>query len=243
MISILTPTRKRPDGIKEYLSALYNNCDNPQNIEHWFYVDNDDIESKTVLDDSKIKYPNINYIFDRKRTASTMLNELFKKCIGDIIFMSADDIIMRTPKWDTIVIEEMEQHKDKIVLLYGDDGYNPNFGTHFFLHRTISNIIGYISPPYFEANYIDTWWNEIFDNIDRKIKIPIYTEHMHYATGKRDADQTMIEKDRRLSTHYVFSKWYYTLEQRRMDAKKLLDYINQYNKTNDQLKYKRIYSY
>jgi len=41
-ISILTPTRNRPNNCERFIKSIYNTAKNPGNIELHFYVDNDD---------------------------------------------------------------------------------------------------------------------------------------------------------------------------------------------------------
>ena len=41
-ISILTPTRNRPNNCQRFIKSIYNTAKNRGNIELFFYVDNDD---------------------------------------------------------------------------------------------------------------------------------------------------------------------------------------------------------
>lgn len=48
--------------------------------------------------------------------------------------------------------------------------------------------------PYFSADYTDTWLNDLADRIDRKHKVPILTEHMHFTYHKGTLDLTHAER-------------------------------------------------
>ena len=41
-ISILTPTRNRPNNCERFIKSIYSTCSERKNIELLFYIDNDD---------------------------------------------------------------------------------------------------------------------------------------------------------------------------------------------------------
>jgi hypothetical protein len=122
-------------------------------------------------------------------------------------------------------------YPDKIALVYGVDGDpNPNktTATIAFIHKNWIDVVGRLFPPYFTGDFTDTWLSDIADKIDRKIKIDIYTEHIHYAFNKRAEDETDKEK---WEKHFRLDmpKLYINTERERIEeADKLQKFIQSY---------------
>lgn len=193
MISILLPSRGRPDNVYRLVDSILNTCNNPKDIEIIVRLDNDD-DTKNVLLDNPPKNTTI-IVGDR-----IILTDYWNKCAdiakGDIMMICGDDIIFRTLNWDTVVNDSFDSIDDKIAYVFGDDGsvHNGKFGTHGFMHRRWYETLGYITPPYFSGDYSDTWCNDISKAVGRHIHIDILTEHMHPDFGKSSIDSTYSEK-------------------------------------------------
>lgn len=185
MISLLLPTRDRPESLKRFISSANETATKP--IEIVCYIDEDDDSyDKLIASIRVVRGPRI--------ILSEMWNKCYEQASGDILGHMGDDIIFRTPGWDKLV--EKAFPEDKIAFVYGDDG-DPNhksFGTHGFIHRKWAETVGYFVPPYFSSDHNDTWLNDVAEALGRKIKIPIYTEHMHPAFGKGPLDKTHKER-------------------------------------------------
>jgi|TARA_Y100000296_G_C5019096_1_gene178945 hypothetical protein len=100
----------------------------------------------------------------------------------------------------------------------------------FIFYIDDKDVVGYIDPPYFSADFADLWMNDIAQRIDRKIWIDIDTEHMHPAVGKGKWDSTHKERLQRL--HEDDNKGIYKSkeDERITDSNKLLEFINNYQK-------------
>lgn len=192
MISILLPSRGRPQSLERLAKSVVETADNPDDVEIIVFIDEDDASYDGWTFPPQLK------IYSTKRTVlSKYWNMAYEKATGDIYMHCGDDIVFHTQGWDTIVKQEFEKYPDRIVLLYGDDGdpnKEKNFGTHSFIHKNWVDVVGYFVPPYFSSDFNDTWLNELADGISRKVKIDIYTEHMHPAFGKAEIDLTHAER-------------------------------------------------
>jgi len=176
-----------------WLSAL-TTASRPDDLELIVYRDFDDPSPWMIADKMTI-------ICGDRIVLSRMWNECWKKARGDIFMHCADDIVFQTPAWDDRVREAFDAVPDRIAFVHGDDGYwGDRFGTHGFLSREWTDIIGHFVPPYFSSDYNDTWLNEVANMIDRRVFIPIVTEHMHPAFGKGPMDVTHRE---RLQRHLI----------------------------------------
>lgn len=216
MISVLIPTRKRPNNIKRLYKSAVETADNPDDLEFILYVDNDDSSYDNL--DLPIKI-----IYGERIVLSQMWNECYKESKGDILMHAGDDIIFRTDSWDTMVKEAFAQYPDNIVFVYGNDGspHNGKFGTHGFIHRKWAETVGYFVPPYFSSDYNDTWLNDVAKMIDRHQHIAILTEHMHPDLKKAKLDVTHKERIERHQRDNVGQLYESKLEERKADAEKL----------------------
>ena len=223
VISIIAPTRKRPDNVKRLIDSATLTAENQQNIEFCFYVDNDD--SLNVSDDRVRVYRGDRIIL------SEMWNKAYTLSSGDICMHGGDDIVFRTKGWDKMVIDAFNEVRDKILLVHGDDGhFGDSFGTHCFLHRNWVNTVGYFIPPYFSSDYNDTWLNEVENAIGRRKYLQFITEHMHWTFNKGPLDETHKERIERHKRDHVEDIYRQTEGKRREGVENLQQFINSFTK-------------
>lgn len=189
MLSLLCPTRKRPDNIKRLWESVLNTAEKPEDIELVVYIDEDDssydgMEFERLV---KVRGPRI--------VLSECWNRAYEASSGDILSHMGDDITFNTKHWDKTVMGAFAEYPDKIVFLYGDDGGpGTDFGTHGFIHRKWVETVGYFVPPYYSSDYNDTHLNDVAKIIKRHRRIDIYTEHHHPAFHKAELDITHQER-------------------------------------------------
>ena len=192
-ISVLTPTRNRPQNITKLTQSLIENADDPSRIEFIFYVDNDD---ETWSDDN-VKHNQFTVVRGERIGIGKSINEIYKKAKHDLIFLCGDDVMCRTKGWDTIFIAAYQSYPDQIVQIFGEDlsGATPRLATHPCLSRKWIETIGYTSPPQFQGDYADNWMSDIGDIIQRRIYCSqVIMEHCHGAYGKNAMDSVYQEK-------------------------------------------------
>ena len=194
MISILLPSRGRPDNIVRLANSIFETASDPSEIEIIIRLDEDDPKLNEYMDNPPKQ---TTYFTGPRLVLSELWNECYKKANGDILMHSGDDIVFKTWGWDDKVRNAFDTYSDKIVFVYGNDGsgvHDGKFGTHGFIHRKWAETVGYFVPPYFSSDYNDTWLNDVAKMINRHHHIDILTEHMHPDFGKGLLDQT--HKDR-----------------------------------------------
>jgi len=203
-IGVYCPTRKRVASLARLIESIVNNADYPERVTFRFYVDTDDIQTIDFLNDLK-KYP-VQYsaIIEEHNTRplSDTYNILFENSDDDVMMQFGDDTIMRTKGWDTLIQSAFQKYDDRLILVYGRDGiHNEGFAPHYALHRKWIEAVGYASPPYFTADWSDTWTFEIAKSIGRTLFIDeLVIEHMHWTQGKMQFDETsQIGENRRRS--------------------------------------------
>lgn len=218
MISILCPTRGRPDSMQRMVTSARKTATVPTGIEFIFYIDDDDAASYAMAERLDVKS-----IVGPRIILSEMWNACWMESSDDIFMHCGDDIIFRSDGWDSEVIDAFERVPDKIVLVHGRDGYqDANLATHGFYHRRWTDALGYLVPPYFSSDYNDLWGTEVADMIGRRTYLhSVYTEHMHPVIGKGTWDQTHNERLARHQQDNVQAIYYSKKQERLEDANKL----------------------
>lgn len=221
LISILIPSRGRPESFIRTVETAKQLSVHPRSVEVIAYLDEDDAHN--YAEDDHWLFPDARYIVGPQRLLSECWNECYAQARGEILMHCGDDIVFRTPSWDAEVRRVFAASEDKILLVHGDD-CSPNtdaLATHGFLHRRWIETLGYFVPPLFSSDWNDVWLTEVADMIGRRVKIPIVTEHMHYAFGKSDYDTTYREREERGVRDGVVELFKETATSRKQDAKKL----------------------
>lgn len=221
MISILLPSRNRPDNIRRLWDSIVATADNLTAIEMIVAVDTDDPQLAAYVELSKAEP--IQLIVMDRTVLSIYWNECQKAAKGPIFMHCGDDIIFRTQGWDTQVEDAFNEYEDKIVFVHGDDGggNGQNFGTHGFIHDNWVKAVGYFVPPYYVSDYNDTHLNDVANMLSRRKYVDILTEHMHPAFGKGPMDITHEERLTRHRDSGVDALYANNVEQRVQDSNKL----------------------
>jgi hypothetical protein len=206
MISILMPSRGRPEHVKKVLGSICDTMSKKIVIEVIVRVDNDDPSDYSAILGKEFynarpciirndpTYPNM----------SCLWNEAFTVCSGDIIQMGADDIFYHTKDWDLMVNNEFEIQKDKILLVWGKDGgHNERLSTHGFVSRQWIETVGYFTPPYALVYGNDDWVFLIARELGRQKYLPdVFIEHQRPGRGSE-----RLRQFKQLSTDQVYSEW------------------------------------
>jgi hypothetical protein len=127
--------------------------------------------------------------------------------------MIGDDFVFRTNDWANKVISIFEQSKDKILLVFGEDGIqHGSIPTHAIIHRKWVETVGYYCYSKMGNYYHDTWFGDVSELIGRKVYVPnLYFEHMHFSVNKSKYDenynraQENIQKESELY-HGIFNQ-------------------------------------
>jgi glycosyltransferase involved in cell wall biosynthesis len=220
-ISIVLPTRNRPESLERlYLSAM-TTAAHPENVEFCVYVDDDD--ARTIEKLNLLNKPNIQATIGPRVVLSSMWDIAAKKATGEVFLQSGDDCIFRSWNWDVYVAAAFRGSSDRLIVVHGRDGlHDDKFGTHPFIHRRWIDTVGYFIAPYFSSDYGDTWLNDLANALGRRVYIPeVYTEHMHPLAKKANWDQTHLDRLARGKADDV-DKLYASLEaERSRDVEKL----------------------
>ena len=140
---------------------------------------------------------------------------------------AADDVLFRTVYWDSLIQEAITSSESQYWLIYGDDlGQTSNkIATHGFVSRELAELLGYLLPPYFSAEFCDTWLTSITRLSGTQIKLSdLVIEHMHPDWNKAALDTTYLERDFKLNFPLLWVKYTAFLPLRLIEATKIYFY-------------------
>lgn len=216
MISLLVPSRGRPDQLVGMWESAHATAAHPEQIELVVYRDDDDPTEPPDLGDATV-------ITGPRIVLSEMWNRCAEQATGEILWHGNDDVLFRSAGWDTAVEAAFAAVPDRIVLVHGRDGFqDAALGTLSFLHRRWCDTVGYFLPPYFSSDYNDLWISEVADLLGRRVFLPdVFTEHMHPIIGKGEWDQTHQDRLERGAQDNVGQLYQDLAPQRADDVRKL----------------------
>lgn len=184
MISILVPTRERPENVKRLLSSLELNTNQLDLIEVLFYVDDDDQTFPKIV--SKVPF---RVITGPKLWLSLMQNILYSHAKGQILMHAGDDMTFETYGWDAIVRNRFMLTDDRIRLVYGNDlgWYGDRIALHGFIHRNWIEATGtWVAPG--RMSCFDLWFTEVARILGRLDYVEnLHIPHLHYRQGQAKA--------------------------------------------------------
>jgi len=180
MISILTPTRGRPDMARRMMDSA------GEGHEFLFYVDDDDPQKDNY---------DVPHVVGPRARLGVVWNYLARKAKGDYLMMGNDDLIFRSENWAERLQEVLPS--DEIGVACFDDGINQ--GRHFafpIITRRWYELVGQFTAEVFTFGFHDTWIFDIANRVARAYYIgDVLVEHIHPTTGGRPADKTFNERN------------------------------------------------
>jgi len=186
VISILTPSRKRPYNVQRMIDSLIKTCSGNHQIELVLRLDFDDEEEYIKQIDNKgCLHLSLTWVIDKPTfpNLSVLWNECLEYSAGDIIQMGGDDLIYSRENWDELVVQEFKSaFPNGIGFVYGPDGiFFSNLGTHGFVSRLWTDTLGYFTPPQGFTYYNDNWIFEIAKSIGKLHYVDrLFINHCRY---------------------------------------------------------------
>lgn len=240
-ISFLVPTRGRPTNMKRLADSIYEMAKYPDQVELWWYIDNDDKEE--VVDMAQFlmeQYPTCSYYCGPRICLSETHNLLLEYTkFNSIYSYLGDDNVVRTLGYDEIVYEEFDKYQDKIILLYGSDLYNKDNATFGFVSSEFIRLNNNrLFDRQYSGDYCDTDLSDVFRQIGRFIvREDLVIEHLHYCINKSSVDSTYNDKNRRCYGQYPPCNIQYELNRPERDAaaRRLKEYIDNFHSSNNKI--------
>ncbi len=190
MISLLSPTRKRPKQLARMIESVRKTAKN--HVEIVCYIDDDDYSYPLEV----LREIDMIVVGPRIRAITDAWNKCFDSCAGDIVCQNNDDTVWNTPGWDVMVEKAFAEVPDKILVVHGRDvfGHGDRFGPHAFVHRKWVETLGFFIYPYYTSDFGDAGLNELADRIGRRRFVPFDIEHHHFSYGLCEPDENTLER-------------------------------------------------
>ena len=194
-ISILTPTRNRPNNCDRFIKSLYETTQYTGTLELLFYVDSDD-PAKDIYKEIEERWQNnfwrVEFVIGEPMSVSKSWNIIAKKSLGDIMIMGNDDLVYKTVRWDSKLMAKLIELDNPYYLTWFNDGINGNRHCAFpVISREWYETLGYFSPGVFNFGYNDTWVYDIAKRVGKlNYMDEILVEHLHFSVGKSNMDDT-----------------------------------------------------
>lgn len=197
-ISLLCPTRGRPDKALRLILSVLKTAHHPERVEVLFYVDTDDptkLDYVSQLEAHKAELSRLKQcglIVSEPIGVSKAWNALATASKGDLLVMAADDQIYNDAGWDTRLDQETTKFPDEIFCMWFNEGHwGEKLCTFPIVSRKWCLTLGYFITGIFECLYDDLWIMDIAKRVGRLHYIPdVLTEHLHWGYGKAEIDST-----------------------------------------------------
>lgn len=226
LVSVLIPTRGRPQWLWESMTSLWETADNRGNVEFLLKVDDDDTATIDFLKDTIHPTAPVKvFTSPRGRGYAEIhhwINQLAGHAKGTWLLVWNDDARMLTKGWDTMV----ECYIPVDGVWHGAEGIickvptiNGNLGNtaFFFLHRKVYEILGRLSY----IPHCDTWVSSLMRMVDSLLYIPpIQVTH-----DEHHRDKVWQEGDPHRTTSEYTSRNLDGMGVKLQDALKLHKYI------------------
>ena len=178
MISLLCPTRGRPERAMQFLDSVLSTQSNDNEII--FGLQSDDPR----LGDYPKEIHDRAMIFEPSTTVYYW-NQMAKASKGNLLTLIADDVIMRTPGWDLKFESVSSRYPDGIYLITTQDGRGKTLPPeslptpHPTITRKWFETLGYFTFPGLFHYYADTWNSSIARRLKRQVNMyDIMWEHL-----------------------------------------------------------------
>ena len=181
MISLLTPTRERPDRFKKMYQSAKQMADGE--FEVVAVLNKEDPTADRYPKADNISYVRVPKPADNK--LSGLWNEAAKNASGDILMMCADDFVFTAMGWDRLLEGAFAAVPDGIVMVYGNDGSPRRAPIAPAVTRKWFEICGEFTPKHLQGWFSDEWIWSIAAELHRVIYIPELT-FTHEQAAERD---------------------------------------------------------
>lgn len=231
-IGLLMPARERLNLNLTLISSIITTVDDINNVTLYMGIDDDDptreIQKKICDAIPFVKFIPIHNE-GKFMGLGKMWNILACQCNDEIFGYIGNDMIFRTPGWDTKIINKFKNEcpKDNIQLYHCDDGFHKqNLCVNAFVHRKYMEVVGYFIREEFLINWSDRWMYQMFKAFDRIEYIPdIYIEHNHWVFGRREKDSTGVRMGKADEGGISDKLWLTLADERVKEVNKLSNYL------------------
>lgn len=200
IISLIHPSRGRPQKAKSAYDYWMSRAAHPENIEHILSLDFSDPTNEQYEIGADGRHEsfgeNSKTIIDHNDCVVEATNQAARIAKGDVLVYMSDDFV--APEgWDEKILSGMP--KDRPSLLKVNDNLQPfekDVLTIPIMNRLLYDRLGYFWNPIFRSMFVDQDLYHVCKNNNWMAFAPdLIFPHEHYSIGKADRDSTYIRSD------------------------------------------------
>lgn len=210
--SFLIPTRGRPDQLERMLTSVRDLTDRLDDVEIVLCMDEDDDITRIALEErlDVSPYRIRQVLVPPGQTMGALNNACLAASTGRYLMAMNDDVVLRTPGWDSELRSAFDSFEDGVALLHVNDLlFQERLCTFPLVSRVFCDLYGSFCPDSYRRYRIDDHIYDIF-NLLALIGYPriqyfpkVVFEHFNFelgADGVRDAssykpDEAIIAVD------------------------------------------------
>ena len=188
LISVLCPTRKRPEALELMLRSLRSTAKGP--VEVLLYIDPDEDKSEYGW---VFKYRARLFQGKMEMSLGHIWNYLASKSNGEYLMMANDDLNFLTPGWDIELKQAMSEFPDELGVAWADDqtGHAHKHCAFPTVSRRWAALTLGFCPTEFKFFCHDTWIFDVAKKIGKTRYLPdVKIEHRHFTNNKMPFDET-----------------------------------------------------
>ena len=204
VISVICPSRRRPDQLRLMISSCLETANNPRAIQFCIYIDRDDSSYEGF---GRI-FPgvDIRFLQGPRLWLSGMYNSLLTQATGDYFLWLGDDVEFQTKNWDITMKTEIQKFPKNLGVVHVNDkatSYKQIYATIGMVHKNWIDVFGYVFTPHLRDNGIDFWITSVANQVKKRTYLSeVEVEHMQYRQGKSAPDSTYLD---RLNNHQLYN--------------------------------------
>lgn len=194
-VSVLVPTRGRPDRLMKSIKSLIDLADNASELQILIGIDKDDEKTIGGLPDELIPYLNQNRVsyaavgYDRKGYARLheYYNDLAAYCQAKWIMVWNDDAVMKTPGWDS----KIKARNGKFCVLAFDTHNHHPYSIFPVVPRDWYALVGCLS----NHQMVDSVISQMAYHLDVMEYTDIQVDHERFDFTGENPDETYRERE------------------------------------------------
>jgi len=164
-ISLIVPTRERPDQLRRFLASVAATASRPEQLEVILVTDDDDSASAASSHPRLAIRPVVG---PPGRTMGALNRAGYAASTGKYVMLLNDDVVVRTRGWDRAVLRAASRFPDGIALIHVNDTLiRDHLCTFPFVSRTFCELAGEICPPDYQRYRIDDHIEDVFNLLGR----------------------------------------------------------------------------
>jgi glycosyltransferase involved in cell wall biosynthesis len=159
LISVILPSRGRPDSLRAAVASLLAGED--PGIEVIVGLDEDD-PTRVIAEGLVANIPGARVsVNPRQKSVGELFNKLYSESSGDWFIPFPDDYTMSVPDWGARLRDAVKMMPCSLGVAYLADSLYPGFSTFPVVSRRTIELNGFFMPDFFPFLFGDTWWNEV----------------------------------------------------------------------------------